>query len=212
MWSVPSQGGHDASAAHVASPVDHHVLAGAFLIPYLIALVFEGIPLFHLELAIGQRLRRGSVGVWMTISPYLGGVGMLPFWDPCPQLLGRAGCGGSVTWTLWVCLSRQHTFVVQNLQTKEGFWYKCAGRPRQQRPCGRWSHSEEASFGSPEEGPGCRVLCGVSSGCKRKRQWADPLEQRQAVLCPESCGPVHTLSQQSWELTGMGAGRLNRGP
>ncbi|XP_035876189.1 inactive sodium-dependent neutral amino acid transporter B(0)AT3 isoform X2 [Phyllostomus discolor] len=49
---------------------------GAFLIPYLIALAFEGIPLFHLELAIGQRLRQGSVGVWTTISPYLGGVGL----------------------------------------------------------------------------------------------------------------------------------------
>ncbi|KAM4689470.1 sodium-dependent neutral amino acid transporter B(0)AT3-like isoform 2-T2 [Discoglossus pictus] len=49
---------------------------GAFLIPYGIALVFEGIPLFHLELAIGQRLRKGSIGVWNTISPYLGGVGI----------------------------------------------------------------------------------------------------------------------------------------
>ncbi|KAM5328660.1 inactive sodium-dependent neutral amino acid transporter B(0)AT3 [Glossophaga mutica] len=49
---------------------------GAFLIPYFIALAFEGIPLFHMELAIGQRLRQGSVGVWMTISPYLGGVGL----------------------------------------------------------------------------------------------------------------------------------------
>ncbi|ELK08171.1 Sodium-dependent neutral amino acid transporter B(0)AT3 [Pteropus alecto] len=49
---------------------------GAFLIPYLMALAFEGIPLFHIELAIGQRLRRGSVGVWMAISPYLGGVGL----------------------------------------------------------------------------------------------------------------------------------------
>ncbi|XP_038626341.1 inactive sodium-dependent neutral amino acid transporter B(0)AT3 isoform X2 [Tachyglossus aculeatus] len=49
---------------------------GAFLIPYFIALIFEGIPLFHLELAIGQRLRRGSLGVWKTISPYLGGVGI----------------------------------------------------------------------------------------------------------------------------------------
>ncbi|XP_072366050.1 sodium-dependent neutral amino acid transporter B(0)AT3-like [Scyliorhinus torazame] len=49
---------------------------GAFLIPYLIALVFEGIPLLHLELAIGQRLRRGSFGVWNSISPYLGGVGI----------------------------------------------------------------------------------------------------------------------------------------
>ncbi|KAG9345130.1 hypothetical protein JZ751_009673, partial [Albula glossodonta] len=49
---------------------------GAFLIPYLIALVFQGLPLLHLELAIGQRLRMGSIGVWTSISPYLGGVGM----------------------------------------------------------------------------------------------------------------------------------------
>uniref|UniRef100_A0A8C0GSG1 Transporter n=1 Tax=Chelonoidis abingdonii TaxID=106734 RepID=A0A8C0GSG1_CHEAB len=49
---------------------------GAFLIPYVIALIFEGIPLFHLELAIGQRLRKGSIGVWNTISPYFGGVGI----------------------------------------------------------------------------------------------------------------------------------------
>uniref|UniRef100_A0A8C5EJ65 Transporter n=1 Tax=Gouania willdenowi TaxID=441366 RepID=A0A8C5EJ65_GOUWI len=49
---------------------------GAFLIPYLIALVFEGLPLLYLELAIGQRLRRGSIGVWTSISPLLGGVGI----------------------------------------------------------------------------------------------------------------------------------------
>lgn len=48
---------------------------GAFLIPYFIALVFEGLPLLYMELAIGQRLRMGSVGVWMSISPYMGGLG-----------------------------------------------------------------------------------------------------------------------------------------
>ncbi|XP_032075022.1 sodium-dependent neutral amino acid transporter B(0)AT3-like [Thamnophis elegans] len=48
---------------------------GAFLIPYAIALVFEAIPIFHLELAVGQFLRKGSVGVWTHISPYLGGIG-----------------------------------------------------------------------------------------------------------------------------------------
>nr|XP_048695468.1 sodium-dependent neutral amino acid transporter B(0)AT3-like isoform X3 [Caretta caretta] len=53
-----------------------HRKIGAFLIPYVIALVFEGIPLFHLELAMGQRLRKGSIGVWNTISPYFGGVGI----------------------------------------------------------------------------------------------------------------------------------------
>ncbi|KAK9513121.1 hypothetical protein VZT92_027992 [Zoarces viviparus] len=49
---------------------------GAFLIPYLIALVFEGLPLLYLELAIGQRLRMGSISVWTSISPLLGGVGI----------------------------------------------------------------------------------------------------------------------------------------
>lgn len=83
------------------STADRRVLAGAFLIPYFIALVLEGIPLFHVELAIGQRLRRGSVGIWTAISPYLGGVGRQPA-APCPPVLGRPG------WGLWVCSSRGH--------------------------------------------------------------------------------------------------------
>ncbi|XP_053718306.1 sodium-dependent neutral amino acid transporter B(0)AT1-like [Synchiropus splendidus] len=49
---------------------------GAFLIPYLILLVLEGMPLLLLEFAIGQRLRSGSVGVWRTINPYLTGIGI----------------------------------------------------------------------------------------------------------------------------------------
>ncbi|XP_071377562.1 sodium-dependent neutral amino acid transporter B(0)AT1-like [Centroberyx affinis] len=49
---------------------------GAFMIPYLILLVLEGTPLLLLEFAIGQRLRKGSVGVWRAINPYLTGVGI----------------------------------------------------------------------------------------------------------------------------------------
>ncbi|XP_053718305.1 sodium-dependent neutral amino acid transporter B(0)AT1-like [Synchiropus splendidus] len=49
---------------------------GAFLIPYLILLVLEGMPLLLLEFAIGQRLRKGSVGVWRCINPYLTGIGI----------------------------------------------------------------------------------------------------------------------------------------
>ncbi|KAK2513479.1 hypothetical protein Q9233_015531 [Columba guinea] len=49
---------------------------GAFMIPFLILLVLEGIPLLHLEFAIGQRLRKGSVGVWSSIHPALKGVGI----------------------------------------------------------------------------------------------------------------------------------------
>jgi len=49
---------------------------GAFMIPFLILLVLEGIPLLHLEFAIGQRLRKGAVGVWRSINPYLAGIGI----------------------------------------------------------------------------------------------------------------------------------------
>ncbi|KAM8966561.1 sodium- and chloride-dependent transporter XTRP3 [Pelodytes ibericus] len=48
---------------------------GGFLIPYLIMLIVEGMPLLYLELSVGQHMRQGSIGAWKTISPYLSGVG-----------------------------------------------------------------------------------------------------------------------------------------
>ncbi|XP_075882551.1 sodium-dependent neutral amino acid transporter SLC6A17-like [Nelusetta ayraudi] len=48
---------------------------GAYLVPYLILLFLIGIPLFYLELAVGQKIRRGSIGVWNYIYPKLGGIG-----------------------------------------------------------------------------------------------------------------------------------------
>ncbi|XP_030202863.1 sodium-dependent neutral amino acid transporter B(0)AT1 [Gadus morhua] len=49
---------------------------GAFMIPFLILLVLEGTPLLLLEFAIGQRLRKGPIGVWTSINPYLTGIGI----------------------------------------------------------------------------------------------------------------------------------------
>ncbi|KAJ7991968.1 hypothetical protein DPEC_G00289350 [Dallia pectoralis] len=71
---------------------------GAFLIPYLIALVFQGLPLLYLELAIGQRLRTGSIGVWTSISPYLGGLGIASLVVSfCVSLFYNT----IVAWVLW---------------------------------------------------------------------------------------------------------------
>ena len=36
----------------------------------------EGLPMFLLEMAIGQRLRKGSLGAWDRVSPYWGGIGV----------------------------------------------------------------------------------------------------------------------------------------
>ncbi|XP_063778731.1 sodium-dependent neutral amino acid transporter B(0)AT1 [Pseudophryne corroboree] len=64
------------TAAFTSTLVKRERTGGAFMIPFLILLVLEGIPLLHLEFAIGQRLRTGSVGVWSAIHPTLKGVGI----------------------------------------------------------------------------------------------------------------------------------------
>ena len=47
--------------------------AASFLIPYIICLVFCGIPIFYLEVALGQYVGQGVVGAWAAICPFLGG-------------------------------------------------------------------------------------------------------------------------------------------
>ncbi|XP_044599319.1 sodium- and chloride-dependent transporter XTRP3 isoform X1 [Cotesia glomerata] len=54
----------------------HQNGGGAFLVSYFIMLILEGIPIFLIELGIGQRLRQGAFGVWNTIHPCLGGIGI----------------------------------------------------------------------------------------------------------------------------------------
>ncbi|XP_024941160.1 sodium- and chloride-dependent transporter XTRP3 isoform X2 [Cephus cinctus] len=49
---------------------------GAFLIPFFVMLILEGIPLFLIELGLGQRMRQGALGAWNTIHPWLGGIGI----------------------------------------------------------------------------------------------------------------------------------------
>ena len=49
---------------------------GAFVFPFLIMLVLEGMPILLIELGIGQRLRAGCFGVWNIIHPNLGGIGL----------------------------------------------------------------------------------------------------------------------------------------
>ncbi|TNN04014.1 hypothetical protein fugu_001043 [Takifugu bimaculatus] len=48
---------------------------GAFLLLYVVLMLVVGIPLFFLELAAGQAIRQGSIGVWRSISPRLAGIG-----------------------------------------------------------------------------------------------------------------------------------------
>ena len=56
---------------------------GAFLIPYILVLLFIGKPLYYLELCLGQFASKGSVKVW-ELSPAFRGVGygqMIATWS-----------------------------------------------------------------------------------------------------------------------------------
>lgn len=45
------------------------IFIGAFLIPYCIMLLVGGIPLFYMELALGQHERRGAITCWGNLVP-----------------------------------------------------------------------------------------------------------------------------------------------
>ena len=47
---------------------------GAFFIPYLIFLVFGGIPIMMMEICLGQFMSRGGIEAW-NITPILKGIG-----------------------------------------------------------------------------------------------------------------------------------------
>ena len=53
-----------------------HTHTGAFIIPYLVMLFLLGIPLFYLELLLGQGIKKGPVLVWHKFLPNFTGVGI----------------------------------------------------------------------------------------------------------------------------------------
>ena len=64
---------------------------GAFLIPYLMMLALAGLPIFFLEVSLGQFASQGPVSVWKAI-PALQGESALPPSLLSPLLLSLAPC------------------------------------------------------------------------------------------------------------------------
>ncbi|KAF8359061.1 dat-1 [Pristionchus pacificus] len=48
---------------------------GVFLIPYTIMVLFAGVPLFYMELSLGQYYRKGAITTWGRVCPLFKGIG-----------------------------------------------------------------------------------------------------------------------------------------
>jgi len=75
----------------------YFIFSGAFLIPYFTMAVFAGVPLFYLELALGQYHREGCISLWRKVCPVMKGVStQQKRWDlllNCRALVVRSSCG-----------------------------------------------------------------------------------------------------------------------
>ena len=58
----------------VANRICHLFVSASFLIPYIVMLLLCGIPLFYMELALGQYFRRGALQLWKKICPLSKGI------------------------------------------------------------------------------------------------------------------------------------------
>lgn len=64
-------------------------------------MVLGGLPLFLIELGIGQRLRTGPVGVWNAIHPNLGGIVAAFIAQSNDEVKGCLRAGLAKTFQLW---------------------------------------------------------------------------------------------------------------
>jgi len=49
------------------------LFSGAFLIPFIIFIFTSGVPIFFLEVSLGQFMKQGGIGVW-DICPLMKGI------------------------------------------------------------------------------------------------------------------------------------------
>lgn len=79
---------------------------GAFLIPYLMMLALAGLPIFFLEVSLGQFASQGPVSVWKAIPALQGESPGLPASQPSCSLGPHRAPGREA------CFCRTHSFLL----------------------------------------------------------------------------------------------------
>jgi hypothetical protein len=105
-----------------------YLISGAFLVPYLITILFAGVPMFFLELALGQYLRIGGLGVW-KVTPFFKGD------DKRPNFFRQIY---SIYFRFLLLYKWRHTVLQNRLLINDDWIIRCGLRCRHQ--CGMVEH------------------------------------------------------------------------
>jgi SNF family Na+-dependent transporter len=79
VWRFPylcgKNGGGRSSSKHnfAFESVDSTIVTGAFMIPYVIMMLFAGLPLFYMELSLGQFASLTPLLLYQKLSPLFAG-------------------------------------------------------------------------------------------------------------------------------------------
>ena len=164
---------------------------GAFLVPYSIVLVVIGMPLFLLELGVGQKFQVGPLQVWRKIHPSLAGIGLT---GALVTFFVALYYNVIVAWALWYLF---HSFAYPLPWAAEQggatvFWEEstlhCRPRHAPNATCSWDGHD----FGAEPSGapglfaPGLHRRCTASAPPLHRRTVA-PLHR----LCTASALPLH---------------------
>jgi len=163
---------------------------GAFLVPYSIVLVVIGMPLFLLELGVGQKFQVGPLQAWRKIHPSLAGIGMT---GVLVTFFVALYYNIIVAWTLWYLF---HSFAsplpwAADQGGANAFWEESTLRCRPSRPSLHVPNAtcswEGLDFGAqPSGAPGL-----FSPGLQRLRTASAPPPHR----CT-SAPPLHRLCRR----------------
>ena len=173
---------------------------GAFLVPYSIVLVVIGMPLFLLELGVGQKFQVGPLQVWRKIHPSLAGIGLT---GALVTFFVALYYNVIVAWALWYLF---HSFAYPLPWAAEQggatvFWEEstlhCRPRHAPNATCSWDGHD----FGAEPSGapglfaPGLHRRCTASAPPLHRRTVA-PLHR----LCTASAPPLHCLCTSAGEV------------
>ncbi|CAH8666172.1 unnamed protein product [Heterobilharzia americana] len=159
---------------------------GAFLIPYFISIFLAGIPLFLLEVTVGQLTRRGVIAAW-NICPLFQGIGFA-----CTLINFFLNCYYTVI------LAWAFHFIFSSF-TRELPWTKC-GQPWNTPACTVFTNRQPVNFSIPDNTTTNTATSSSSQMSNRSVLAVDATTEYWENRVLRISDGIHNLGTIQWDL------------